>query len=48
MSSLRAFNTQIGDEGELWAYQAKAYMNNYMGTVWFRDVFLLNCGDTGH
>ena len=43
--SLRAFNTHEGPEGAFWTYQAKAYMDDDMGTVWFRDVFLPNCGD---
>ena len=33
--SLRAFNTHEGPAGAFWTYQAKAYMDDDMGTVWF-------------
>ena len=38
--SLMSFNTHEIPEGAFWAVQAKAYMDDDMGIVWFLDVFL--------
>lgn len=46
--SLRAFNSHEGPEGAFWTFQAKAYMDDDMGTVWFRDVFYLTAAMPVH
>ena len=29
----------------MWAYQEKGWMNDALGELWFREIFLKNCGD---
>ena len=43
--SLHGFNTEAAPEGCMWAYQEKGWMNDALGEVWFREIFLKNCGD---
>ena len=43
--SLHRFNTEAAPEGCMWAYQEKGWMNDALGEVWFREIFLKICGD---
>ena len=43
--SLHGLNTEVAPEGCMWAYQEKGWMNDALGEVWFREIFLKNCGD---
>lgn len=42
--SLESVATVDGPDGTLWTYQEKAWMCDILGELWFRDIFLKNCG----
>lgn len=43
--SLRAYNMHEGPDGAVWRYQEKAWMNDALCLAWFKEIFLLQCGD---
>ena len=42
--SLHGFNTTGAPSGSIWTYQEKGWMTDELGEMWFRDIFLPNCG----
>ena len=42
--SLNAYNVQDGPVGAAWTYQAKGYMEDILGGLWFEDHFLKHIG----
>jgi hypothetical protein len=44
MKCLDAYNVKAAPEDTCWAYQSNAYMEDTLGTEWFQEVFLNNCG----
>lgn len=43
--SLYGFNTEAAPEESMWTFQDKGWMNDALGEIWFREIFLKNCGD---
>ena len=46
--SLHGFNNEAAPERHMLAYQEKGWMNDTLGEVWFRKIFLKICGDPRH
>ena len=42
--SLHGYNTAAAPPNTKWAFSDKGWMNDNMGEMWFRDLFLLECG----
>ena len=42
--AIQSFAVQDSPKNTLWAHQENGWMNDEIGTQWFRDVFLPNCG----
>ena len=42
---LDAYNVSAAPPGTYWCFQEKAWMNDEIGELWFRQVFLPNCGE---
>ena len=42
--SLLSFATDEGPTGASWTWQEKAWQEDVLGNLWFRNVFLKNCG----
>lgn len=42
---LDACNVSAAPPGTYWSFQEKAWMNDEIGELWFRQVFLPNCGE---
>ena len=46
--SLHGFNNEAAPERHMLAYQEKGWINDTLGEVWFRKIFLKICGDPRH
>ena len=42
--SLHGFNTCAALTGSIWTFQDKGWMTDEIGELWFKEVFLANCG----
>ena len=42
--SLYGYKTHDGPAGTIWSYQSKGYMEDLLGSQWFKEVFLKHCG----
>ena len=42
--SLHGFNTSAAPTGSIWTFQDKGWMTDEIGGMWFKEVFLTNCG----
>ena len=43
--SLHGYNTKDGVPGAVYTYQQRAWMEDALGEIWFRNHFLRHCGD---
>ena len=41
--SLFAYKTHDAPTGTVWTYQSKGYMEDLLGSLWFKEVFLKHC-----
>ena len=42
--SLFSYKTHDAPPGTVWMYQSKGYMEDLLGSMWFKEVFVKNCG----
>ncbi|KAK3108839.1 hypothetical protein FSP39_017026 [Pinctada imbricata] len=42
--SLHGFNTSASPEKSRWFYQANSWMTDELGELWFKEIFLAECG----
>jgi hypothetical protein len=44
--SLYSYDTSQGPKGTIWTWQEKAWTDDVLGTLWFKNIFLARCGPT--